>query len=82
MIDLTKLSDDEFFGFLEKVLDERDRRQRLASIPKQVTALAIAFMSDGGKKDIIQEAVTSAALPEQVTENVTNIATFTDQPGP
>lgn len=64
------------------IINELERRYRFESIPQQVSALTIAFMSDGGKKDIIQDAVTSAALPDQLAQTVSDTTEITDKPWP
>lgn len=81
MVDLRKLTDCELSDLLEKVLNDRDRRQRLASIPQQVTTLTAAFMLDGGEKTIIQNAVISASSQEQVTQIISDDTTTTDLSG-
>lgn len=48
MPDLTTYTDEDLDQLRLDVLNERERRDRLASIPAQVTALATRYVEDGG----------------------------------
>lgn len=67
MIDLTHLTDGELSAHLEAVLAERDRRERLATIPAQVTALAASYLSGGGERATLEVAIASAVRAEPGT---------------
>lgn len=57
-MDLTAFTDSELYDHLNAVLDEQNRRQRLAAIPAQVADLAARYVADGGDPAVIQAAVS------------------------
>ena len=58
MTDLTNLSDDEITQNINELLNEQERRKRLALIPLQVADLAARYTADGGNISVIQQAVS------------------------
>ena len=64
-IDLTTLSDDEFDQLRVDVLTEKERRDSLAQIPAQVTALAKTYRAGGGDANTLMDAVRTTT-PEDV----------------
>jgi len=50
-VDLHTLTDDELSDHLNAVLAEQERRQRLATIPATITALAAQYVAGGGDPD-------------------------------
>lgn len=56
--DLTAITDADLNQLRIDVLNEQERRQRLAAIPTQVADLAARFVADGG-----DPADLTAALP-------------------
>lgn len=57
-MDLSTLTDEELDDSLNEILAEKERRQRLASIPNQVAELAKRFAADGGDPAVVQDAAT------------------------
>ena len=57
MIDLTQLTDGELSAHLEAVLAERDRRQRLATIPTTIAQLASQYLTGGGDQAALEAAI-------------------------
>lgn len=55
--DWAALTDADSAAQLELALADRDRRERLATIPTQVSQLAEMFVSGGGEPAKIEEAV-------------------------
>lgn len=47
-MDLTTLTDDDLDALRVDVLNEQERRARLASIPVQISDLAARYIADGG----------------------------------
>ena len=58
MSDLTTLTDDEINQNINELLNEQERRQRLALIPTQVADLAQRYTADGGDITVIQQAIS------------------------
>jgi len=59
-MDLTTLTDDELTAHRDAVLNELERRQRLASVPAQIAAMASAFIADGGDRAALVDALPTA----------------------
>ena len=57
-MDLKALSDDDLDALRIQVLNEQERRQRLSTIPTQVTQLAGQFVADGGDKTTLVDALS------------------------
>lgn len=62
-IDIKQLTDEELDDLRISVLNEKERRQRLADIPQQVKALAAAYESDGGDKTVLVGEIGVVATP-------------------
>ena len=56
-MDLTTLSDADLAAHLEAVLAERDRRQRLATIPTMIAQLAGQYLTGGGDQAALEAAI-------------------------
>lgn len=63
--DLTNYGDEALDELRVAVLTEQERRTRLAAIPAQVTALATAYLADGGDQAQLEAAIVPAE--QQVT---------------
>ena len=50
-MDLHPLTDEELSNHLNEVLAEQERRQRLATIPATISALAAQYVAGGGDLD-------------------------------
>lgn len=57
---LRGLTDEGLEDHLNDTLNERERRQRLATVPAQVAQLTAQYVADGGDRDTITAAITSA----------------------
>lgn len=57
-MDLNTLSDDELNAYLNAVLAEQERRQRLANAPTQISQIATAFIADGGDLAALTDALS------------------------
>jgi len=57
-MNLTELTDAELPDHLNAVLNEQERRARLARVPEQVAAMTAQYVADGGDKNIIIEAIS------------------------
>ena len=57
-MDLKTLTEDELEQHRVDVLTEQERRQRLSTIPTQVTQLAGQFVADGGDKTTLIDALS------------------------
>lgn len=58
MYDLTVLSDEEFEEHRLHVLNEQERRQRLADAPAQAAEIVRRYAEDGGNVTTLIEAIT------------------------
>ncbi|PNW10630.1 hypothetical protein C1632_02400 [Microbacterium testaceum] len=58
-MDLKVLSDDELAEHLNAVLNEQERRARLARVPEQVAQLTAQYVADGGDRAAIIDALTA-----------------------
>lgn len=58
-MELTKLTDEELSTLENSVLHEKERRQRLASIPATVATLAAQFREGGGEQATLLAAITT-----------------------
>ena len=56
-MDLTALTDEQLDQHRIDVLNEIERRQRLAQAPTQVAQIARAYLADGGSVDTLTQAV-------------------------
>lgn len=56
-MDLTTLTDDDLDALRVQVLNERERRQRLASIPVTVAQLAAQYIEGGGDLSALEAAI-------------------------
>lgn len=56
-MDLTTLSDEQLSSHLNEVLNEQERRQRLALIPAQIQAMSGQFLADGGDRAELESAI-------------------------
>lgn len=65
-MDLHSLSDEELAAHLNAVLNEQERRARLARVPEQVAQMTAQFVADGGDRAALLEAVSTA---ERVSED-------------
>jgi hypothetical protein len=57
MDDLKLLSDEELDTTLNNVLNEKERRQRLANVPNQIRELATVFLDGGGNRTELENAI-------------------------
>lgn len=62
-MNLTQLTDEELADHLNAVLNEQERRARLARAPQQVAQMAAQYVADGGDRAALLEAVSSAERP-------------------
>ena len=60
-MDLRTITDDELEQHRIDVLNEIERRQRLAQAPAQVAQIARSYIEDGGRVDTLTQAVTDSA---------------------
>lgn len=58
-MDLHSLSDEELAAHLNAVLNEQERRARLARVPEQVAQMTAQYVADGGDKAAIIDALTA-----------------------
>jgi hypothetical protein len=58
-MDLTALTDQELTDHENAVLAEKERRQRLATIPATVAQLAAQFREGGGEQTALLAAITA-----------------------
>jgi len=58
-VDLHSLSDEELAAHLNAVLNEQERRARLARVPEQVAQMTAQYVADGGDKAAIIDALTA-----------------------
>ncbi|WP_394685328.1 hypothetical protein [uncultured Microbacterium sp.] len=58
-MDLTKLTDDALSEHLNAVINEQERRARLARVPEQVAQMTAQYVADGGDKAAIIDALTA-----------------------
>lgn len=58
-MNLRELSDQDLATHLDEVLNEQERRARLARAPEQVAAMAAQYVADGGDKAAIIDALTA-----------------------
>jgi len=59
-MDLMKLDDQQLSEHLNAVLNEQERRSRLARAPEQVAQMTAQFVADGGDRAALLEAVSTA----------------------
>jgi alkanesulfonate monooxygenase SsuD/methylene tetrahydromethanopterin reductase-like flavin-dependent oxidoreductase (luciferase family) len=57
-MNLRELSDEDLATHLDEVLNEQERRARLARAPEQVAAMAAQYVADGGDKAVLLGALT------------------------
>ena len=60
-MDFTALTDEQLDEHRIDVLNEIERRQRLAQAPAQVAQIARSYIEDGGSIDTLTQAVTDSA---------------------
>lgn len=60
MPDLSSMTDEQLAEHLNAVLDEQERRARLANAPAQVAQIAAAFIADGGDRTALVDAIPDA----------------------
>ncbi|QOC24394.1 hypothetical protein IC744_14005 [Microbacterium hominis] len=60
MDDLTALTDAQLDAHLNAVINEQERRRRLANAPAQVAQIAAAFIADGGDRAALTAAIGEA----------------------
>ena len=60
-MDFTALTDEQLDQHRIDVLNEIERRQRLAQAPAQVAQIARSYIEDGGSVDTLTQAVTDSA---------------------
>jgi len=58
-MDLRTMTDDELAAHLNEVLNEQERRARLARVPEQVAQMTAQYVADGGDKAAIIDALTA-----------------------
>lgn len=58
-MDLAKLTDEELNAHENAVLAEKERRQRLATIPETMAQLATQFREGGGEQAALLAAITA-----------------------
>ena len=58
-MNLRGLIDEALASHLDEVLNEQERRARLARAPEQVAAIAAQYVADGGDKAAIIDALTA-----------------------
>ncbi|MEX8058565.1 hypothetical protein [Microbacterium sp. 16-032] len=58
-MDLKALSIEELEAHLNAVLNEQERRARLARVPEQVAQMTAQYVADGGDKAAIIDALTA-----------------------
>lgn len=56
-MDLHDLTDQQLAEHLDAVLNEQERRARLARVPEQVAQMTAQYVADGGDKAAIIEAL-------------------------
>ena len=56
-MDLTALTDEQLDQHRIDVLNEIERRQRLAQAPEQVAQIARSYIADGGSVDTLTQAL-------------------------
>lgn len=56
-MDLKTLSDEELSNHLNDVINEQERRQRLANTTSQIQALSIQFIEAGGDRAELESAI-------------------------
>lgn len=59
-MDLTTLSVEELDDYLNTILAEKERRQRLFDIPQQLATMTARYVADGGDRETALEAVINA----------------------
>lgn len=59
-MNLTELTDAELSDHLNTVLNEQERRARLARVPEQVAAMTAQYVADGGDRAVIIDALTDS----------------------
>ena len=64
--DFTTYDEDELEAARTAILAEQERRQRLASVPSEVAAMAQRYVEDGGDPEDLMAAVT---LPVEQPED-------------
>lgn len=67
-MDLKELSDEELRAHLNEVINEQERRQRLAALPKQMAEMAARFVEDGGDRAELINAVSGTDKQEVTHE--------------
>lgn len=50
-MELTTLTDEQLADHLNAVVNEQERRQRLAMVPGQMAAMTARYVEDGGDKE-------------------------------
>lgn len=58
--DIQALTDDELQQNINDLLNEQERRKRIALIPQQVAELSQRYTQDGGNITVIQQAITTS----------------------
>lgn len=58
-MDLKLLTEEELGEHLNAVLNEQERRARLARVPEQVAQMTAQYVADGGDKAAIIDALTA-----------------------
>lgn len=60
-MDFSALSDEQLSDHLNDVLNEQERRRRLSALPAQLAEMAERFVSDGGERSVLIEAVSGTS---------------------
>lgn len=79
---MTDLTDDELAERLDAILAEQERRQRLATIPATITALAAQYVAGGGDKGDLEAALGDARadVTEPTNDQVVGAAAIASRP--
>lgn len=81
-MDLTTLTDDELAVSLDAILAEQERRQRRATIPATIAALAVQYVAGGGDKGDLEVALEEArpVVTEPTSEEQSAAAAIASRP--
>ena len=60
-MDYTTLTDQELDGERVAILNEQERRARLANAPGQISQIATAFIADGGDLATLTDALSGTS---------------------
>jgi hypothetical protein len=69
-MDITTLTDEQLAEHLDAVLNEQERRRRLANVPRQIASLTALYVADGGDRAVCVEAANEPAPAAEEGEPV------------